>query len=162
MASKVLDYRIVAGVFSALLIGSPLAAQTEYRGGGFITGFTAPCVADGWSGTVQMVFRARPSGMSGNHPTQNIVNIFIGTFTMHYRFEQDPFGDGEWVTAVNYAGIGGGFGTNPPNMPNLRELPDPVGTVFGSDDAFHTSIEIANFAGVTGCTARLDGWAHRN
>jgi hypothetical protein len=158
MPIRILDRRIVAGAFAALVLGSPVAAQTEFRGGGFLTDFSAPCATDGWSGTVQVVARVRPSGAPGNSATETIMNLFLDSFTMHYRFP-NPATPGGVSVATSYASIGGGFGTNPSPMPTVRLLPDPVGTVFSASER-HGIAEFENFAGVPNCSARLNVWAH--
>jgi hypothetical protein len=153
--------RFAGSVLATLMVAAPVQAQTEFQGGGFLTGFNEPCAADGWSGTTQIVARSRPAAAPGNSATETIINLFVGNFVMHYRFPQTPYATGGWSTATGYAQIGGGFMANPATMPRVRKLPDPVGTVFGGDEAAHTVFEIENFAGVTGCTTRASIWVHR-
>jgi len=153
---------LTASVVASVVLTSPVVAQrVEYQGGGFLTNFTAPCAVDGWSGTVQVIARARPAGEQGNHPTDHILNMFVNNYVMHFRLPAGPLDRGEVATATSFAQIGGGFGSNPELMPRVRELPEPANTVFSEENEAHIILEVLDFAGLAGCSFRANLWMHR-
>jgi len=156
-----LSKKVIPGAALAALMLSAapaLAQSTEFRGGGFLSDFTQQCATDGWTGTVQVVARMRPAGLSGNSPTLNILNLFIGNYALHMRYPTAAVGTAS--TADQWAGIGGGFGVNGTPMPQVRLIASPAGTVFNAATERHMLAEILNFAGVANCTARLNVWLH--
>jgi hypothetical protein len=160
MAMKFHLLRTAALAVSVVLIAWPGLSRTEYMGGGFLTDFTAPCIAVGWPTHHQVVVRSLPAGLPENHPTDHMLNIFAGNFVMHYRFANSPYSSGGWSTAT-YASIGRLLDLDPAGIPRVRRLTTPVGTVLGSDDAEHLTFEIENFAGEVGCTVRGNVWMYR-
>jgi hypothetical protein len=147
-----------------MLAGVPAAqaaAQTEFQGGGFLSGWSVACVADGWSGVVEVIARMRPAGLPGNATTQNTLNLFMDQYTLHFRYAEAA--ENAFQTATAFASIGGGYGSASDPMPRLRRLPVPPGTVPAADDgnAIHYMAEIDNFSHLPGCRVRVNLWLHR-
>jgi hypothetical protein len=152
------------GAIAALaagLLAAPVAAQTEYQGGGFLSNFTTACAPDGWTGVTQVIARMRPAGATGNSSTQNQLNLFLDQYTMHFRYNEAAVGS--YQTALTFASIGGGYGSSSNPMPRIRRLATPSGTVLGADagNAIHYIAEIDNFSHLSGCRARVNLWLYR-
>lgn len=141
-----------------MAIGQTAAANTEYRGGGFVSGFSAECAADGWSGISQVTARFRPAGEPNNHATQNLLTMFLGNFALGHRYP--ALTQGQWVTVSDVGSVGGSFGTGADVLPRFRLLATPTGTVLNPTER-HLVFEINNFAYVTGCQARVNLFMHR-
>lgn len=146
-------------VLALTAIGQTAAANTDYRGGGFITGFSSQCSRDGWSGITQVLVRYRPAGERNNHATQNILTFFLGNYAMGFRF--GALTQGQWVTVSDVGSIGGDFGTGADAMPRIRLLATPSGTVFNPTER-HLVFEINNFSYISGCQARVNLFLHRH
>jgi hypothetical protein len=142
-----------------LALAAPAAAQTtEFRGGGFVSDFTAPCATDGWGPPNQIVARMRPAGQPGNPANSSILNLFFDSFTMHFAFPSAAAGT--WVTTTGAASIGGGFTVQTSPQPQIRLLDPPAGTTFTTDER-HVVAEILHFGAVQNCQARVNLWLFR-
>jgi len=146
---------------AAGLLAAPASAQTEYQGGGYLSNWTAACAPDNWSGVVEVIARMRPAGQPGNSATQNILNLFMDQYTLHFRYNDAPENISQ--TAAAFASIGGGYGPASDPMPRVRRLATPPGTVPGNDEghALHYFAEIENFSHLAGCRVRVNLWLHR-
>jgi len=138
-----------------------LAQATEFRGGGFLSGWTAPCAAEGWGGVIQVLARLRPAGLPGNSPSDEVLNLFLDEYTLHFRYP--AANPGATVTAAGFASIGGSFGMDPQPMPRIRRLAAPAGTIWQSERevAVHYIAEIEHFSYLPDCRARVDLWLYR-
>lgn len=149
----------LAAALGMMTLAAPAAAQTtEFRGGGFVSDFTAPCATDGWGPPNQIVARMRPAGEPGNAANSSILNFFFDSFTMHFAFPTAAAGT--WVTTTSAASIGGGFGVQTSPQPQVRVLTPPVGTTFTADER-HVLAEILHFGGIQDCQARVNLWLYR-
>lgn len=71
-----------------LLTGAPLAANTEFLGGGYLVARSG-CSDFGWTGVHQALVRMQPQGFEGNDRTETQLSLLLGTGTIAYRFN-DP------------------------------------------------------------------------
>lgn len=150
---------LVAGALAAALaLAAPAAAQTEFRGGGFVSDFTSPCAPDGWSAPNQIVARFRPAGQPGNNPTSNTLNLFFDSFTMHFAYPDGA--QNTWLTTTSAASIGGSFGLQTNPQPQIRLLAPPTGTTPNPGEV-HLLAEINHFAFLQDCQARVNLWLYR-
>ena len=147
----------VAALVLALGAGAA-AAQTEFRGGGFLTDFTTACQPNGWTGTSQLTARMRPAGLAGNNATNTNLSLFFDTFTYHAQFPSLGFNTN--ALAVSAGAIGSALTVNPTPMPTVRRLAPPANTAFGAPE-LHFVADVLNFDGVTGCNARLNLWLYQ-
>lgn len=139
----------------ALCLATPAVAQTEFRGGGFVSDFTQPCTADGWQGANQIIARYRPAGATGNPADSAVLNLFFDSYTMHFAFP--PAAAGTWSTATQATTIGGTFGTQTSPMPSLRLQTPPSGTTISGQE-LHLIADINNFSYVLNCQVRVNLW----
>jgi len=147
---------------AAAMIAAPLAAQvTEFRGGGYLSGWTAPCAAEGWGGVIQVLARLRPAGLPGNSPSDEVLNLFLDEYTLHFRYP--TANPGATVTARAFTSIGGGFSPNSDPMPRLRRLAAPEGSIWQSERevAVHYIAEIEHFSHLANCRAQVSLWLYR-
>jgi hypothetical protein len=146
-------------VVPGIVLGiAPAAAQTEFRGGGFVSDFSNACAAEGWGGANQIVARFRPAGEPGNSTTSNLLNLFFDSYAMHFAY---PTGaPNTWLTTTAAAAIGSGFGVQTNPRPQVRILPPPTGTTFSADER-HLVVEINHFSFVSNCRARVNLWLFR-
>lgn len=150
--------RAAAALAAALALAAPAAAQTEFRGGGFVSDFTSPCATDGWTTPNQIVARFRPAGQPGNSPTSNTLNLFFDSFTLHFAY---PNGAQDiWLTTTSAATVGGAFGLQTDPQPQVRLLAPPSNTTPNPGEV-HLVAEINHFAAVQNCQARVNLWLYQ-
>lgn len=135
------------------LLAPPALAQTEFRGGGFVADFSAPCAAEGWAGASQIVARHRPAGAPGNAGQTHLLSLFFDSYTLHFAFTAAPAG--QWVTAQTAAAVGATHALQTDPAPRIRLLPPPAGTVQGPDEV-HLLVEIDHFSFLPNCRARAN------
>lgn len=147
--------------FMALALGifaAPLAAQTEFQGGGFLSNFSEACAGTGWNGVVQVTVRLRPAEYPGNGD-QNRLSIFLNNYAVNYRFPDIDLN--VWTPVTEATSIGGSFTSQTGNpSPSIRQVAAPGNTAF-TDDELHIIGEIRTFDWTQGCNAHLNAFLHR-
>lgn len=139
------------------LLAAPVLAQAEFHGGGFLSDFTPACVPDGWSGVQQVVARVRPANEGGN-PNQTVINLFMDSYTLHYRFP--PAAVNVWTDTTEATTIGGNFSSQTSPRPRIRLVTAPTSTVWSADER-HIIAEINNFSYLANCQVRVNLWLYR-
>ncbi len=147
----------LAGLFliaAAALPGAARAQTVEWRGFAYLHSFTAPCEANGWSGTPQMGVRFRPSGLGTNGDSSRLA-FFDRFYAMGFYLDDSRF-DRTWRT-VDGGSIGSSVWnwqgtpqirvtTQTPNNTNLRATTPTVRLVG----------QVRNFEEIAGCTVSFD------
>lgn len=149
--------RLGAAALTLGAFAAPAMAQAEFHGGGFLSNFSSACAADGWSGVQQVVVRLRPANEGGN-PNQNVANLFMDSYTLHYRFP--AVNPNTWVDVTEATSIGGSFSTQTSPRPRIRVLPVPSNTTFNANER-QVIAEIDNFSYLANCSVRVNLWLHR-
>lgn len=155
--------RQVTGLLVGLVMGAGVATAqtgpTEFRGGGFLTDFSAECAPEGWSGTAQLTARVRPAGQPGNPANLDTVSLFFDTFTVHITMPTPILN--QYVNATSVVAIGGAASTETTPVLQYRRLPEPSYTVFAPEQ-MHRLADLNNFSFTPNCRARLNLWLYRN
>lgn len=137
---------------------SPAMAQTEFRGGGFLSDFSSQCNAAGWSGTSQVVVRFRPAGASGNHATENRMSLFFDSYTMFFGYSNSAIGS--YANATSAGMIGASFSSQTSPAVQVRRQNPPASTTFNASE-LHLVVDINNFDQTANCSVRANLWLYR-
>lgn len=152
-----------AGLFSAVCLAaavfgaSPAAAQTEFRGGGFITDFSPQCAVEGWFGSVRASTRYRPSGLEGNGNTTRL-SFFLDAGAVNYRTE-GRFGTG--FQQVDAFAIFASAYEQTTARPRIRLTPGSSINIGQGTTMVTLNGDIQNFNNVADCSARFRFYMHR-
>lgn len=133
---------------TAGVAATPAHAITEYRGGGYISGFTN-CEAHGWSGTERVLARLRPAGMAGNHPDTTRFSMILTAGTVIYHYSGLP--SAEWNTVTAW----GAFTVIHQYNILARFLPGSTTDFSGPPDRIFIHAEVNNFGDLEGCMATV-------
>jgi len=148
-------FGVVWWCLALLLAAVPAQAQTEYRGGGFVSRF-AGCGANGWSGREAVLARVSPAGLPGNDPANSRISLFLSTYALHFSLPAAGLDSGQWAAAVATGWIGARVGSGDLTpRPLLRRVALPSATV-DPGGTLHLVADIANFDYLTGCTVRVN------
>ena len=146
----------------AILAGIPapaIAQTTQFYGGGFFRPINQNCPSYGTSPT-EFLFRARPAGMPGNHPTRTRMSFIMGTYAHHFDVDGATFESGNWTVPVVTAHVGGSASYQTTQTAgnsigtSLRTRRIPNGTGLGEDEGLFI-LEVRDFDFQPGCLMRF-------
>lgn len=150
---------LAAAAFAFGAAAAPAAAQTEFTGGGFLSGWNAACAGSGWGGVVQVTARVRPGGLPGNLPNHTTVNLFFDSATMHFRYR--PLANGTWSTTASAITLAGAFAEQTDPRPRVRARAAPAGTT-ASGSELHMVADIQHFGQTRNCIVQMNLWLRRS
>lgn len=144
-------------------IGAPVASQsgttvqasrgfTEYLGGGYLT-LSESCESYGWSGTHQIMVRAQPQGLPGNHRNMSQLALFFSTGTIAMKYDADEMDmGGVEVEEASYVWNGPWIPEIPTMMINyLSRYGDYIPS--GDENLSSVYLTFVNFNEHPGCVA---------
>lgn len=143
---------LLSALALSLYATSPAFAVTEFRGGGFLTGFSG---CSGWGSRESVLVRYQPAGAPENHATRSRVSMFHHSGAFNYSFDFTP-GDypelGEWFTVSTTKVFGSGYTIDGVSLRLLES--SPIEAITAGATTIFLAFEVSNFDGLTGCTAR--------
>lgn len=145
---------------ACLMAATPVAATTEYLGGGFLR-MDAGCAQYGWTGTHQMLVRLEPQGVGDNAEDVTQLAMLFGTGTIAVRLNIDR------GIRASYTPTQATYVWNGPYTPEEPTMTFAFGLngewiLSGDDEIRRLYANIDNFNEHEGCTARFHATLLKN